>query len=437
MTTSPASDDILERLLTLHPKLVDLSLGRIERLLAALDHPERKLPPAVHVTGTNGKGSVLAFVRAMLEDAGYRVHVYISPHLARFHERIRLAGELISEPDLRDVLEHCERANGHLPITFFEITTAAAFVAFARTPADILLLENGLGGRLDATNVIERPLATAITPVSLDHQNFLGDTLAKIAFEKAGIIKRGVPCVLGPQPDEALKVIRARAGELSAPLIETPGGWTSERTPDGLTVTVGDKVLSLPAPVLAGPHQTANAGQAVALALALQGFELTEKNIAAGLANAQWPARLQRLKSGPVLDAVPADWEVWLDGGHNPSAGDAVSAHARAAWADWRRRRLRRPARHRADDPGNPAGGFPARRISSRARHGRHGGAAPRSPRHAEPHRQHRDEPGPRRRTGAPGGGQGQGTGGGRNPAARRQVRRRQVIPQCVPRWIP
>ncbi len=334
MTTSPASDDILERLLTLHPKLVDLSLGRIERLLAALDHPERKLPPAVHVTGTNGKGSVLAFVRAMLEDAGYRVHVYISPHLARFHERIRLAGELISEPDLRDVLEHCERANGHLPITFFEITTAAAFVAFARTPADILLLENGLGGRLDATNVIERPLATAITPVSLDHQNFLGDTLAKIAFEKAGIIKRGVPCVLGPQPDEALKVIRARAGELSAPLIETPGGWTSERTPDGLTVTVGDKVLSLPAPVLAGPHQTANAGQAVALALALQGFELTEKNIAAGLANAQWPARLQRLKSGPVLDAVPADWEVWLDGGHNPSAGDAVSAHARAAWAD-------------------------------------------------------------------------------------------------------
>ncbi|MDA0997286.1 MAG: bifunctional folylpolyglutamate synthase/dihydrofolate synthase, partial [Proteobacteria bacterium] len=334
MAKIPATDAILERLLALHPKLVDLSLGRVERILDALGHPERQLPPVVHITGTNGKGSVIAFLRAMLEDAGYRVHVYISPHLTRFHERIRLSGDLISEPELEETLAHCERINAGQSITFFEITTAAAFVAFARTPADIVLLENGLGGRLDATNVVARPLATAITQVSLDHQNFLGDTLAKIAFEKAGIVKAGVPCVLAPQPDEALDVIRAHAAAVPAPLFEYERDWEAVRTLDGLTVRVGGETLNLPAPNLPGPHQTTNAGQAVALALTLDGFELSDANIAAGVANAEWPARLQRLKWGPAIDAVPADWEVWLDGGHNPAAGETVARHGRAAWTD-------------------------------------------------------------------------------------------------------
>src|SRR5262249_25997948 len=219
------SDRILERLGRLHPKLIDLSLSRVERLLAALGNPQDRLPPVVHVAGTKGKGSTVAAMRACLEAAGYQGHGYISPHLVRFHERIRLAGKLIEEEVLIALLEECERANGDSPITYFEITTAAAFLAFARTPADIVLLEVGLGGRLDATNVIRRPAVTAITPVSLDHQAFLGDTIAQIADEKAGILKSGVPAVLGPQPQEAEAVIEARSIELGAPLMRWQREW--------------------------------------------------------------------------------------------------------------------------------------------------------------------------------------------------------------------
>ncbi len=319
--TNPQSDRTLERLLELHPKLVDLSLGRIERLLAALDHPERKLPPVVHVTGTNGKGSTLAFLRAMLEAAGYRVHVYTSPHLVRFHERIRLASGIISEPHLNAVLERCETANAGEAITFFEITTAAAFVAFAEEPADIVLLENGLGGRLDATNVIEKPLLTGITTVSMDHQQFLGDTLSLIAAEKAGIIKPGVPCVLGPQADEALTVLRKKAEEVGAPLLIYGADWQIE-------------TLDLPVPSLPGGHQRINAVMAAVMAQNLQGFEISDDARRAGVRCAEWPGRLQQLKYGPAVDALPPEWEIWLDGGHNPDAGLAMAAHAADAWSD-------------------------------------------------------------------------------------------------------
>ena len=217
--TAQNSDVILERLMSLHPKIIDLVLDRVWRLLDALDHPERKLPPVIHIAGTNGKGSTQAMIRAGLEAAGKSVHAYTSPHLARFHERIRLAGDLISEPDLMEVLEECERANGGEPITYFEITTVAGLLAMSRGPADYTLLEVGLGGRLDATNVIEKPELSVITPISIDHTQFLGDTLTAIAGEKAGIIKRGVPCVVGPQPDEALDVIEATAARLGAPLL--------------------------------------------------------------------------------------------------------------------------------------------------------------------------------------------------------------------------
>ncbi len=229
-----ASDWVLARLMQLHPKKIDLSLGRIERLLAVLGNPHERLPPVIHVAGTNGKGSTVATLRACLEAAGYRVHVYTSPHLVRFHERIRLAGKLIEEDALLALLEECERANQDSPITFFEITTAAAFLAFARVPADIVLLETGLGGRLDTTNVVRHPAVAAITPVSLDHQAFLGDTVAAIAGEKAGILKPGVPAVIGPQPDDAAAVIAARAaaiGEATSRPVPSPA--LRERVAEG------------------------------------------------------------------------------------------------------------------------------------------------------------------------------------------------------------
>ena len=249
------SDVILDRLMSLHPKLIDLSLGRVERLLENLDHPEDYLPPTIHVAGTNGKGSVLAYLRAMFEAAGNRVHVYTSPHLVRFHERIRLNGKLISEHDLAVQLEECEAANGGEPITFFEITTAAAYLAFARDPADVLLLEAGLGGRLDATNVIKKPKTTIITPISIDHRQFLGDELAGIAWEKAGIIKPGVPLVLAAQEREADAAIRARAEELRAPIYGEGSDWTVREEEGQLVFEGATGRHHLPLPTLVGEHQ--------------------------------------------------------------------------------------------------------------------------------------------------------------------------------------
>jgi dihydrofolate synthase/folylpolyglutamate synthase len=316
------SDIILERMMTLHPKVIDLTLGRVERLLAALGHPERQIPPVVHIAGTNGKGSTQAMIRAGLEASGARVHAYTSPHLARFHERIRLAGELIGEATLTAILDECVHANGPDEITFFEITTCAAFLAFSRTPADWTLLEVGLGGRLDATNVVDHPQLTIITPVSMDHEAFLGDTIAKIAGEKAGIIKRGVPCIVGPQHPEGLAVIEARAAALDAPLWVFGQHWQVWEERDRLVYQDENGLLDLPLPNLPGPHQVQNAGSAIA-ALRLLGKD--EPACEAAVTHAVWPARMQRLRHGPLVDQAPGV-ELWLDGGHNPAGGAAVAA---------------------------------------------------------------------------------------------------------------
>ena len=324
-------DAVLERLKGLHPKVIDLALDRVERLLAVFDHPEQQLPPVVHIAGTNGKGSTLAYLRAMMEAAGRTVHVYTSPHLVRFSERIRVAGHIIGDDDLTALLEECERRNGGQSITFFEITTIAAFLAFARTPADDCLLETGMGGRVDATNVIACPALTILSSLSLDHQAFLGNTLAAIAGEKAGILKPGVPCVCAAQPHEALAVIIARAQEQGVPLFVEGRDWSVEETSAGIHFVWGDRQLDLPHPALLGPHQIHNAGLAVAAALVL-GY-LPDHAMAEGLRTIEWPARLQRLTQGPLAETLPSGWELWLDGGHNPSAGEML-AQVAEGWAD-------------------------------------------------------------------------------------------------------
>jgi dihydrofolate synthase/folylpolyglutamate synthase len=324
----------LERLTKLHPKLIDLSLGRVERLLDVLGNPHRKLPPVIHVAGTNGKGSVLAFLRAFLEAADTRVHVHTSPHLVRFNERIRLAGSLIEEDALSALLEECETANDGEPITCFEITTVAALLAFSRTPADIVLLETGLGGRLDATNVIDDPLLTVITPISLDHQQFLGDTLAKIAAEKAGILKIDVPVICADQEDAARDVIAARAEVLNAKLIFEGLDWQTKAELDQFIYESGNDKQKFSRPALAGDHQINNAAQAITCVRHLETFDVSDDAIHAGLRNVEWPARLQRLGKGSLVDMLPAGWELWLDGGHNTAAAEVIAAEAKQSWSD-------------------------------------------------------------------------------------------------------
>ncbi len=316
-----SSDTILTRMMALHPKLMDLTLGRVWRLLEALDNPQNKLPPVIHLAGTNGKGSTQAMIRAGIEGMGKSVHAYTSPHLARFHERIRLAGELISEPHLTEILDECYAKNGGETITYFEITTVAGLLAFARTPADFTLLEVGLGGRLDATNVIAAPELTVITPISIDHEQFLGDTLTKIATEKAGIIKRGVPCIVGPQPDEVMEVIEATAARLGAPLIAQGQTWHATQEHGRLVFQDERGLLDLPLPALLGAHQIQNAGAALAV---LRHLGADEAACEAAMTNAQWPARMQRLRSGPLVESAPQA-ELWLDGGHNAAAGLALA----------------------------------------------------------------------------------------------------------------
>ncbi|WP_299949037.1 folylpolyglutamate synthase/dihydrofolate synthase family protein [uncultured Ruegeria sp.] len=319
--TTQSSDVILDRMMALHPKIIDLTLDRMWRLLAALYNPQTKLPPVIHIAGTNGKGSTQAMIRAGLEGAGHTVHAYTSPHLARFHERIRLAGKLILEPDLTAVLDECYAANGGENITYFEITTCAALLAFSRTRADYTLLEVGLGGRLDATNVVEQPALTAITPVSIDHEQFLGDTLGKIAAEKAGIIKPGVPCIVGPQQDEALEVIEYTAARLGAPL-QVYGQHWHVHTENGRLIYQDETGLrDLPMPNLLGAHQIVNAGAALAV---LRHLQMGDDAYEAAVTKTEWPARMQRLKSGPLVDQAPQA-ELWLDGGHNAAAGIALA----------------------------------------------------------------------------------------------------------------
>ncbi|MEL7153742.1 MAG: folylpolyglutamate synthase/dihydrofolate synthase family protein [Pseudomonadota bacterium] len=307
----------------LHPKVMDLVLDRVWRLLDAMGNPQNDLPPVVHIAGTNGKGSTLAMLRTGLEADGKRVHAYTSPHLVRFQERIRLAGDLIDESALLALLEDCEHANGGEQITFFEITTVAALVAFARTPADYTLLEVGLGGRLDATNVVDRPALTVITPVSIDHQQFLGETLPEIAAEKAGILKRGVPCIVGPQREEALEVIEDRAAKVGAPLKIYGQDWTVHTEHGRLVYQDDDGLLDLDPPRLAGAHQIQNAGIAIA---GLRLLGLPEASIQKALTEAEWPARIQRLNNGALNSLLPDTAELWLDGGHNASAGEAIAS---------------------------------------------------------------------------------------------------------------
>jgi len=324
MTAAESSDAILQRLLSLHPKRIDLVLDRVQRLLERLGHPERRIPPVIHVAGTNGKGSVCAFLRAMLEGSGYSVHVYTSPHLVHFHERIRIGGRLISEEELSATLEECEIANGGEPITFFEITTAAAFLAFSRHRADLSILEVGLGGRFDATNVVD-PVAACITPVALDHQEFLGESLAAIATEKAGIIKPGRHAILGPQDDEAKAVLMRRADQLGAPLYVFGEDFSGYAEHGRLVYQDSDGLLDLPLPKLAGRHQIANASTAIAALRRIGGRYGTDNGVEWGLKNVEWPARMQRLTRGPLIDAAPEGAEVWLDGGHNPHGGAVVA----------------------------------------------------------------------------------------------------------------
>ncbi|EWY37990.1 folylpolyglutamate synthase [Skermanella stibiiresistens SB22] len=328
------ADPVLDRLKHLHPKVIDLSLGRTFRMLEAVGSPHLRLPPTVHVAGTNGKGSTIAFLRAFLEAAGKRVHVYTSPHLVRFHERIRLAGKLIPDDHLAEILEECETANQGQPITYFEITTAAAMLAFSRVPADVLLLETGLGGRLDSTNVLDRPAVTALTRISYDHTQFLGDTLTAIAGEKAGIMKPGVPAVVAPQPeDEAMAAFRAKAQEIGAPLFAAGEAWTVVPTATGFRFDSPARGVDLPLPGLPGAHQIVNAGVALACLDHLPGIRVPDEAVARGLATVEWPGRLQRLTRGPLVDRLPPGWELWLDGGHNDSAGEVLGAQA----ARWRR----------------------------------------------------------------------------------------------------
>ena len=319
--TALTSDALLDRMMTLHPKVIDLTLDRVHRLLGLLGNPERAIPPAIQIAGTNGKGSTQAMIRAGLEQAGQKVHAYTSPHLARFHERIRLAGDLIGEPALTALLDECVAKNGPDEITFFEITTCAAFLAFARTPADWTLLEVGLGGRLDATNVIT-PRLSIITPVSMDHESFLGDTIAKIAGEKAGIIKRGIPVIVGPQHPDGLEVIETAANRLGAPILAYGQHWHVWEERGRLIYQDESGLLDLPLPNLPGPHQIQNAGAAIT---ALRHLGYDSVACEAAVTRAEWPARMQRLRHGPLIDLAP-QVELWLDGGHNPAGGEAVAA---------------------------------------------------------------------------------------------------------------
>jgi dihydrofolate synthase/folylpolyglutamate synthase len=317
----PRSDAILARMMALHPKIIDLTLGRTWRLLEALGNPQNDLPPVIHIAGTNGKGSTQAMIRAGLEGVGQRVHAYTSPHLVRFHERIRVAGELITEDALTAILDECYEANDGATITYFEITTCAAILAFARTPADYTLLEVGLGGRVDATNVFEKPALTIITPVSFDHPQFLGNTVAEIAGEKAGILKRGVPAIITRQPDDAMEVIEARGEKLGAPMLVQGQHWDVWEERGRLIYQDETGLLDLPPPALMGAHQFQNAGTAIT---ALRHFGFGEDACEAVPTNVTWAARMQRLSHGPLFDAGPKA-EFWLDGGHNAACAGTLA----------------------------------------------------------------------------------------------------------------
>lgn len=311
-----------------HPSLpgIDLSLTRMEQLLAALGNPERRVPPVIHLAGTNGKGSVLAFLRAIYQAAGYSVHAYTSPHLVQFNERIVLNGHEIADDVLEPLLARVSALARDIPVTFFEATTAAAFLAFAEHPADVLLLETGLGGRLDATNVVPAPAMTVITPIGFDHMEFLGGTMETIAAEKAGIIKPGVPCIVGAQTEAVQKVLARAAYAKRAPLLVQGVGWDFGVQGEAMHVAQGLESWKLPMPSLPGAHQYHNAALASVVAKNCAVLPVTDDALQAGVAHAVWPGRLQRLTHGPLVEAWGARGAVYLDGGHNGHAAQALAA---------------------------------------------------------------------------------------------------------------
>jgi dihydrofolate synthase/folylpolyglutamate synthase len=319
----------IARLRALHPSLIDLSTGRVKRLLAALGHPERRMGPVIHVAGTNGKGSTCAYLRAIGEAAGLKVHVISSPHLVRFAERIRVAGRLLADAELEPLIDEVEHANAGAPISFFEITTCLALHAFAQDPADLCVIEVGLGGRYDATNVFDAPAVSVITPVDYDHLEMLGPELSKIAWEKAGIIKAARPAVVARQLDEALEVIEREARTLGAPLALMGRDFDAYEAHGRLAVQLEERLLDLPAPSLFGAHQFANAGLAVAAIQAFGDPRIDEAAIARGVAGAVWPGRFQALTKGPLAELARARGaDLWLDGAHNPHAGAALAEAA-------------------------------------------------------------------------------------------------------------
>ena len=321
-----ASDAAVKRLRARHPSLIDLTTGRVERLLAALGHPEQRMGPVIHVAGTNGKGSTCADLRAIAEAAGLKVHALTSPHLVRFAERIRIAGRLIEDAEMLRLIDEVEAANDGAPISFFEITTALAYYAFSLTPADLVIVEVGLGGRFDASNVFAAPAVSVITPVDYDHLEMLGPELSKIAWEKAGIIKAGRPVVVARQPEEALAVIEAEADKLAAPMLLMGRDFDAYEQHGRLAVQLGDRLLDLPPPALAGRHQFANAGLAVAALITFGDARIDESAIARGVASAVWPGRFQSLRRGPLAERAAARGaDLWLDGAHNPHAGLALA----------------------------------------------------------------------------------------------------------------
>jgi dihydrofolate synthase/folylpolyglutamate synthase len=320
----------LDRLAQLSPGAPSLGLERIEALLARLGNPERALPPVLHVAGTNGKGSTCAFLRAAIEAAGLTAHVYTSPHLVRFNERIRIAGQLIDDEALAILLDETLDAAGDMEISFFEATTAAAFLAFSRTSADAAIVEVGLGGRLDATNVVPAPIVCGIAQLGLDHQAFLGDRIEGVAAEKAGIAKNGVPLVTHHYPPLIADRIGEAAAKAGAAWLPRGSGWDSNVVQNQIHYRDGHGALDLPMPRLRGAHQAANAGLAIAMLRHQNAIRLPESALKAAMGWADWPARIQRLGRGPVHDLLPRDSELWLDGGHNPAAARAVADHFRA-----------------------------------------------------------------------------------------------------------
>ena len=325
MSHNPHIAVLLERLY--HPGLarIDFHLDRMQRFLDALGNPEKRLPPVIHVAGTNGKGSLIANLYGIFQAAGYTPHRYISPHLKTFNERIVVAGKEIDDAYLSVLLERIVKILEQTPVTFFEATTALAFLAFAEHEADVVLLETGMGGRLDATNVIAKPALTVITPIAMDHCEYLGKSITAIAGEKAGILKAGVPCVVGRQEADAMRAIQARAENLAVPLYRLGMDWQWQSK--GNHAVYSSRTRTIPfSPALIGRHQYDNAAAAIACIDQLPQFSISDAQVQAGIATTQWQGRLEPITQGGYRDVLPSYLELWLDGGHNPQGGAILAA---------------------------------------------------------------------------------------------------------------